>query len=79
MRQTPTNRVMGSPGAAPMDRGFTAEGRAERKILRVALLIESSRSYGRGILRGIADYFKVCGPWSIFHEERSLGDVALRV
>jgi hypothetical protein len=45
-----------------------------RPIPRVALLIESSRCYGRGILRGIADYPKVYGPWSIFHEERSLGE-----
>ena len=44
-----------------MDRGFTAEAGPERKIPRVALLIESSRSYGRGILRGIADYLNISG------------------
>ena len=31
-------------------------------IPRVALLIESSRSYGRGILQGIADFLKTEGP-----------------
>ena len=57
--------------------GIPAGGRSQAEAPpRVALLIESSRSYGRGILRGIADYLKVCGPWSVFHEERSLGDVA---
>jgi len=39
---------------------------------RVALLIESSRTYGRGILRGIARYAHVNGPWSIYSQEREL-------
>lgn len=39
---------------------------------RVALLIESSRNYGRGILRGIARYTHLHGPWSCFTEEREL-------
>lgn len=39
---------------------------------RIALLIESSRTYGRGILRGIARYAHVNGPWSIFSQEREL-------
>ena len=41
-------------------------------IPRVALLIESSRTYGRGILRGIARYAHVNGPWSIYSQEREL-------
>src|SRR5437762_459657 len=41
-------------------------------IPRVALLIESSRTYGRGILRGIAQYAHVRGPWSFFTQEREL-------
>ena len=31
----------------------------------VALLIESSRGYGRGLLHGVADYIRVHGPWSV--------------
>ncbi len=31
------------------------------KYPRAALLIESSRGYGRGLLRGIADYVRVHG------------------
>lgn len=42
------------------------------KTFRVALLIESSRTYGRGILRGIAKYTHVRGQWSCFIEEREL-------
>lgn len=40
---------------------------------RVALFIESSIPYGRGILRGIAKYLRAHGPWSIFVEQRELG------
>ncbi len=43
---------------------------------RVALLIESSRGYGRGTLLGVAKYVREHGPWSIFFQERGLGDVA---
>jgi LacI family transcriptional regulator len=32
----------------------------------VALLVETTRSYGRNVLRGIHDYAKVNGPW-LFH------------
>lgn len=35
----------------------------------VALLIESSRAYGRGILRGIARYARSHGHWCILHQE----------
>jgi len=41
---------------------------------RVAILVESSRGYGRGLLNGIADYLRVHGPWSVFFEERDLSD-----
>jgi LacI family transcriptional regulator len=42
------------------------------RLPRVVLLIESSRIYGRGILRGIAKYTHLHGPWSCFAEERAL-------
>jgi LacI family transcriptional regulator len=45
---------------------------------RVALLIESSRAFGRGLLFGVARYVREHGPWSIFLQERSLGDVSPR-
>ena len=40
--------------------------RAKRRLPNVALLIETTRSYGRNILRGSADYARIHGPW-IFH------------
>ncbi len=43
-----------------------------QKLPRVALLIESSRTYGRGVLRGIARYAHIHGPWSFLAVERDL-------
>ena len=45
-----------------------------RRPPQVALLIESSRAYGRGLLHGIAGYARLHGPWSIYHHERALND-----
>lgn len=39
---------------------------------RVALLIETSRSYGRALLRGVKQYSTEHGPWSLFVEVRDL-------
>lgn len=54
------------------DRCVSAPTNDARQLPRVALLIESSRSYGRGILRGIAKYSHLYGPWSCFTAEREL-------
>lgn len=45
---------------------------ATRKMPHVALLIETSRSYTRDLLRGIRRYMAAHGPWSIFLEQRAL-------
>jgi LacI family transcriptional regulator len=44
------------------------------RIPHVALLVETSREYGRGLLRGIIRYEREHGPWSIFFQPRGLGD-----
>src|SRR5438552_16287832 len=36
------------------------------KIPHVALLIETSRGYGRGILGGVIRYLRERGPWSVY-------------
>jgi len=41
---------------------------------RVAFLIETSNAYARGLLRGIEDYIRAYGPWSIFLAEHGRGD-----
>jgi LacI family transcriptional regulator len=42
------------------------------KIPKVILLLETSRAYGRGLLRGIANYSKIHGPWIFYREPRGL-------
>ncbi len=42
----------------------------------VALLIETSRAYGRGLLRGIIRYQREHGPWSIYFQPRGIDDSA---
>lgn len=44
-----------------------------RRRPRVALFVESSIGYGRGVLRGVARWLRAHGPWSIFLEQRELG------
>lgn len=44
------------------------------KIPHVALLIETSRAYARGLLRGVARYHQEHGPWSIYFEPHGLDD-----
>lgn len=38
----------------------------------VALFIESSRAYGRGLLKGVATYVRAQGNWSLRHQEMSI-------
>jgi LacI family transcriptional regulator len=45
-----------------------------QKILRVALLVETSRGHGRQILDGVARYAAEHGPWSLRLEPRNLDD-----
>jgi LacI family transcriptional regulator len=43
-------------------------------IPHVALVIETSMAYGRGLLRGISQYVTEHGYWSIYVDQRSLND-----
>lgn len=45
-------------------------------VPHVAVAVDRSLSYGRGVLRGIADYVETFGPWSIYLEPRSAGRYA---
>ena len=40
--------------------------RGSKRIPSVALLIETTRSYGRNVMRGIGEFARVYGPW-LFH------------
>src|SRR5437016_2999457 len=41
---------------------------------RVALLVETSNSYARGLLRGVVDYAREHGRWSVYLGEHRRGD-----
>jgi len=45
-----------------------------KKHRRVALLIESSNAYGRGLLRGVVAYVREHRPWSFYFAEQGRGD-----
>ncbi len=40
----------------------------------IALLIETSRAYGRGLLRGVTNYVHANGRWSVYLQERAPGE-----
>lgn len=42
------------------------------RLPHVALLVETSRSYGRGVLQGIRRWLSEHGPWSVYLEPRAL-------
>jgi len=41
---------------------------------KVALLIETSNAYARGLLGGIQAYIREHRPWSVYLDEQSRGD-----
>ncbi len=41
-----------------------------RKILEVAVLVETDRSWGRAVVQGIADYCNKFGPWNLLTDPR---------
>lgn len=45
-----------------------------RSTPHVAVLIETSRAYGRGLLEGVARYVREHGPWSIYFKPHGLGE-----
>lgn len=45
-----------------------------KRTRHVALLIETSREYGRGLVRGVTRYHRERGNWSIYFKPQGLGD-----
>lgn len=56
----------------PRARSRPSKGRRAPGVPRVLLLIESSRSSGRSLLRGIADYARLHGGWEFYWEPGGL-------
>ena len=49
---------------------------ARPRTPHVAVCVDTSRSYGRGLLRGIADYVETFGRWSLYIDPQSAGRYA---
>jgi LacI family transcriptional regulator len=45
-------------------------------LRRVALLIETSNAYARGLLEGVTQYLHERGPWSVYLPERGRGEIS---
>ena len=58
----------------------TAHGKSDgphsvvKTPLKVALLVETSNTYARGLLRGIVSYIREHRPWSLYLSEHNRGD-----
>jgi LacI family transcriptional regulator, galactose operon repressor len=55
-----------------MDSAIRKKRSRGERLLHVALLVETSRTYGRRILAGVARYAHVHGSWTLFTAEREL-------
>jgi LacI family transcriptional regulator len=51
--------------------------RAKPQPRRVALLIEATRGYARGLIRGVARFNRECRRWSVYYSPQSPGDASL--
>ena len=47
-----------------------------RRCPRVAVCVDKTGGYGRGLLRGIAEYVEACGPWSLCLDHHASGHYA---
>lgn len=47
-----------------------------QKLRRVAVVIETSRAYGRGLLRGVARYHQEHGGWAIYFKPHGLDEAS---
>ncbi len=64
---------MGDQKPSRSENELTVRDIGQRKVPRVALLIETSREYGRSFLYGIARYARLHGPWRVFRSHGDLG------
>ncbi len=48
--------------------------RSTKRPPKVALLVETSNAYARGLLLGVKEYIRVHGPWNVHLSEHSRGD-----
>ena len=46
----------------------------DKRPPKVALMIETSNAYARGVLAGVKDYIRTHGPWNVHIAEHGRGD-----
>lgn len=67
--------ISGRRGARPTAQNRSGgRGAPARAVPKVALLIETSNAYARGLMRGIVGYMREHRPWSIYLSEHMRGD-----
>ncbi len=60
-----------------VSRGFNMNrSTLRKKYSRVAVCVDKARNYGRGVLRGIAQYVETFGPWSLSVDQQAAGTFA---
>src|ERR1700722_17115739 len=69
-----TNAGRPSRNLGKVTRGKSVLAEPTPIMRHVALLIETSGSYGRGLLRGVAKYNRDHGGWSTYFHPHGLGD-----
>jgi LacI family transcriptional regulator len=55
-------------------RKYAAGAALSKQPPRVALIVETSTTFGRRLLSGIAQYMRESGPWSVFFTDRAVND-----
>ncbi len=66
MSRPPTDPPNSSLGAIPSP---------ATKPIRIAVLVESSRAFGRGVLEGLAECLQVRRHWMVYYQEGGLGEL----
>jgi LacI family transcriptional regulator len=69
-----TSMASSSPRRHGQSKSRKSGGTSLRKVPRVALLVETSQSFGRKLLCGIAQYLRENNPWMVFFTERAVCD-----
>lgn len=74
MNLVPDSRIEDYKNAKPADGSRRRPVRHISGPRNVAILIETSRVYGRGLLDGVIKYNRTSGPWSLYLEPHGLSD-----
>jgi LacI family transcriptional regulator len=66
---------MSRPPTNPSSAGTGHPTPTQPKPARIAVLLESSRAFGRGVLQGLAECLQVRRHWMVYYQEGGLGEL----